>query len=291
MSRAVYRAVVVTGASTGIGYATVSILVKAGHTVFPAVRKGHDAERLKSEFGDRVRPLVFDVTDVLAIAKAAETVRESLSSQTLFGLVNNAGIAVPGPLVHLPLEAFRYQIEVNLTGQVAVIQAFAPLLGVDRLLPGRPGRIVNISSVAGRIGTPFLGAYVASKHGLEGLSEALRRELMPYGIDVILVAPGSVATPIWGKADHDLDPATVGEYGTALRAFSQFMIREGRKTLPPERIGQTVLRALTVQRPKTRYAVVPNPFRNWFLPIHLPSRWVDAVVAQRLGLKRDKNSL
>jgi NAD(P)-dependent dehydrogenase (short-subunit alcohol dehydrogenase family) len=279
------RAVVVTGASTGIGLGTVRVLTEAGHYVFPVARKTIDARRLTDTFGDRVTVLTFDVTDPAAISAAAATVRERLAGRTLHGLVNNAGVAVAGPLIHQPLDAFRHQIEVNLIGQVAVIQAFAPLLGVDPGLTGNPGRIVNISSVGGKIGPPFLGAYAASKHGLEGLSESLRRELMLYGIDVILVGPGSVATPIWEKADGNPDPATIGGYGKAVQTFAGLMVKDGRRGYPPERVGRTVLTALTARNPKTRYAVVPNALINWVLPTRLPSRWVDALIAGQVGLK------
>ncbi|MCB1543293.1 MAG: SDR family NAD(P)-dependent oxidoreductase, partial [Rhodoblastus sp.] len=175
------RSVVVTGASTGIGYAIAQLLAREGFHVFAGVRRMDDADRLVEEIGDEVTPLVFDVTDPQGVADAARDVGERLGDTTLAGLVNNAGIATAGPLLHQPIEEFRRQIEVNLIAQVAVIQAFAPLLGADRARKGEPGRIVNMSSVAGRIAAPFLGAYAASKHALEAVSDSLRRELLLYG--------------------------------------------------------------------------------------------------------------
>ena len=172
------KSVVVTGVSTGIGWGTTKTLIQKGFRVFGSVRKIQDAERLQKEFGENFIPLIFDVTDEPAVQTAAKEVREQLHAQTLFGLVNNAGIAVPAPLIHQDTDDFRHQFEVNLISVLIVTKAFVPLLGTDRSLRGKPGRIINISSVGGKFGGPFLGAYASSKHGLEGFSESLRRELM-----------------------------------------------------------------------------------------------------------------
>jgi NAD(P)-dependent dehydrogenase (short-subunit alcohol dehydrogenase family) len=177
------KSVVVTGASTGIGWGIAKVLVAQGFQVYGSVRRPDDGLRLQREFGSGFTPLLMDVTDELAVRSAAATVAEQLGRTTLTGLINNAGIAVAGPLLHLPLTEYRRQLEVNLIGPLLVTQAFAGLLGTDRDRPGPPGRIINISSVAGKLGVPFLGAYVASKHGLEGMSESLRRELLLYGIE------------------------------------------------------------------------------------------------------------
>jgi NAD(P)-dependent dehydrogenase (short-subunit alcohol dehydrogenase family) len=277
--------VVVTGASTGIGLGTTRVLIEHGLHVFGSVRKAADAERLKATFGEKITPLIFDVIDEPAVHAAAAQVRTALAGSTLLGLVNNAGIAVGGPLLHLPTAEFRTQMEVNLVGPLIVTQAFAPLLGADRSLRGQPGRIVNISSVGGRIGAPFVGAYAASKHGLEGFSESLRRELMLYGIDVIIVGPGAVATPIWDKAESsDASPYDATEYGPLLRRFQAYFIADGRKGLPPERVGATVYEALTAAKPRTRYAVVRRFVADWLLPTLLPRRMVDQAIASRLGL-------
>ena len=170
--------------------------------MFGSVRKQADADRLKSEFGANFTPLLFDVTDEAAVLAAAREVRAALNGETLFGLVNNAGVAVAGPVLELAADEFRRQMDVNVIGPIIATQAFAPLLGSDPSLKGKRGRIVMISSVAGRSGNPLTPAYSASKHAIEGLSESLRREMMLFGIDVIIVAPGAVKTPIWGKADE-----------------------------------------------------------------------------------------
>jgi NAD(P)-dependent dehydrogenase (short-subunit alcohol dehydrogenase family) len=279
------KTVVVTGASTGIGWGCVKVLLASGARVVGSVRKPADADRLSKEFCPNFTPLVFDVTDEAAVAAGARQVAEALGGETLSGLVNNAGIAVPGPLLYLKIDDFEHQLTVNVTGQLIVTQAFAPLLGVDRSRKGAPGRIVMVSSVGGKNAMPFLGVYCASKFALEGMSESLRRELMPFGIDVIIVAPGAVATPIWDKADTlDLTPFADTPYTAALKKLKAFMVANGRKGLAPERLGETVKAALTLSNPKTRYTVAPNPLQN-LMATTLPKRVVDNIIARQLGLK------
>src|SRR5690349_3268517 len=279
--------VVVTGVSTGIGWGMTRILIQHGFRVFGSVRKPEDAERLSNEFGELFVPLIFDVTDEAAVVAAAREVRAQLKGETLFGLVNNAGIAAPGPLIYLPTDEFRYQLEVNLVGILIVTKAFAPLLGVDRSLRGRPGRIINISSVSGKSASPFVGAYSTSKHGLEGFSESLRRELILYGIDVIIVGPGPIATPIWDKAQEaNLSQYANTDYVEPARRAQEYMVRNGKKGLPPERVGEVVLQALTLPNPRVRYAVVGRDSLQRFLQRLLPKRLVDRIIARALGLNQ-----
>jgi NAD(P)-dependent dehydrogenase (short-subunit alcohol dehydrogenase family) len=278
------RSVVVTGTSTGIGWGTAKVLIAQGFRVFGSVRKTSDAERLAAEFGDRFVLLLFDVTDEAAVKAAAAHVRAELAGEKLAGLVNNAGVAVAGPLLELPIEEFRHQIEINLIGVVITTQAFAPLVGTDRGLKGDPGRIVNISSVGGKNAVPFLAPYAASKFALEGLSESLRRELLPFGVDVIVIAPGAVATPIWSKAEQvDVTPYLNTPYATALERMRAYMLTLGKSGLPPERIGEAVLHVLTTAKPKVRTTVTPRPFED-FLARTLPKRVVDRMIGGRLGL-------
>lgn len=280
------QSVVVTGVSTGIGWGITKVLIQHGFRVFGSVRKIQDAERLRAEFGAAFVPLIFDITNESKVNTAAQLVRDQLKGETLLGLVNNAGVAVPAPLILQPIDDFRHQIEVNLTGALIVTQAFVPLLGTDRSLKGKPGRILNISSVGGRNGGPFIGAYVASKHGLEGLSESLRRELMLYGIDVIIIGPGSVATPIWDKAEaEDIGPYQETEYTEALKRTQKYMITEGRNGYPPEKLGEVVLQALTTSNPRIRYAVVPGNPIMLFIQSLLPKRMIDNIIAKNLGFK------
>ncbi|MBG0801562.1 SDR family oxidoreductase [Methylocystis sp. H4A] len=279
------KAVVVTGASTGIGAACVSLLVENGFLVFASVRKDSDAAALIARHGASVAPLLFDVTDAQSIATAARDVGARLGDETLAGLVNNAGVAVPGPLLHLPIDDFRRQIDVNLIGQLRIIQAFAPLLGAGAQRRGAPGRIVNMSSVAGRFAAPFLGAYAASKFALEGMSDALRRELMVYGVDVVLIEPGMIATPIWDKAEEtDLALFEGTAYAAPGRRMLKWLVEAGRRAPGPEAVAREVLRALTAPRPPIRIPIVRNRFTDYTLRSLLPARFVDWLTARRLGL-------
>jgi NAD(P)-dependent dehydrogenase (short-subunit alcohol dehydrogenase family) len=278
------RSVVITGTSTGIGWGTAKVLIGNGFRVFGSVRKTSDAERLAAEFGDRFVPLIFDVTDEAAVTAAAADVRAALAGGRLAGLVNNAGVAVAGPLLELPTAEFRRQIEINLVGVVIVTKAFAPLVGTDPSLTGDPGRIVNISSVGGRVGNPFVAPYNASKFAIEGLSESLRREMLLWGIDVIIIGPGAVSTPIWSKAEQiDTSPFRDTPYAQPLDRLRAYMLKLGENGLPPERVGEVVLQALTAAKPKVRYAITPEPMRDWIMR-NLPKRMIDRMVGSRLGL-------
>ena len=186
--------VVVTGVSTGIGWGTTKVLVAKGFRVFGSVRKQPDADRLQKEFGNGFVPLVMDITDADAVHQAAQRVGSMTGDRNLAGLVNNAGIVVSGPLLYLKPREYRRQLEVNMISPLVVIQAFAPLLGTDKKRQGHAGRVVNISSTTAKVVIPLLGAYSSSKAGLEGMSDALRQELMLFGIDVVIIEPGTVNT-------------------------------------------------------------------------------------------------
>jgi NAD(P)-dependent dehydrogenase (short-subunit alcohol dehydrogenase family) len=278
------RSVVITGASTGIGWATAKLLLDRGFRVFGSVRKPADADRLKSEFGANFTPLLFDVTDEAAVLAAAREVRTALNGETLAGLVNNAGIAVAGPLLQVAAGEFRRQLDINVIGPIISTQAFGPLLGADPSLKGPKGRIVMISSVAGKSGNPMTSAYTASKHAIEGLSESLRRELMLFGIDVVIVAPGAVKTPIWGKAEGvDMSGLGNSSYAPALEKVREFTRHLGEIGLPPEKIAAVIVEALTAAHPKVRYQITPDPMRHLITGM-LPKRMVDRIIAKRLGL-------
>jgi NAD(P)-dependent dehydrogenase (short-subunit alcohol dehydrogenase family) len=278
------KSVVVTGASTGIGWGCAKVLIKKGFRVFGSVRKQADADRLSAELGANFVPLLFDVTDQAAVNAGAETTAKALGGEPLAGLVNNAGIAVSGPLLYLDVDEFRKQLDVNITGPLIVTQAFAPLLLPQSAKGSKPGRIVMMSSVGGKNASPFVGPYNASKFGLEGLSESLRRELMLLGIDVIVIAPGAVATPIWDKAESvDITRYANTPFAPALNNIRNYMLTSGRKGLKPERLGRAVWHALTTAKPKVRYVVTPDPVQN-FMVNTLPKRMVDRMIAGRLGL-------
>jgi len=279
------KSVVITGASTGIGWATAKLLLDKGFRVFGSVRKQADADRLRGEFGANFTPLLFDVTDEGAVLSAAREVRAALNGEALAGLVNNAGIAVPGPVLELSADEFRRQMDVNVVGPIIATQAFGPLLGSDTSLRGPKGRIVMISSVAGKNGNPLTPAYCASKHAIEGLSESLRRELMLFGIDVVIVAPGPVKTPIWSKGQDsfDIDKYKNSPYLPALQKVTAYMQRLDAIGLPAEKIAEIVYTALTVPNPKVRYQIAPDPMRHLMTAV-LPKRMVDKIIARRVGL-------
>ncbi|HIC37786.1 MAG TPA: SDR family oxidoreductase [Candidatus Marinimicrobia bacterium] len=279
------KAVVITGVSTGIGRASTEVLVNAGYHVFGSVRKQEDADALKIKLGENYTPLLFDVRDEEAVKRSVEQVKQRLGTDgQLIGLVNNAGIGLGGPSQHLDVDIFRKQFEVNFFGVVSVTNAFLELLGA-RKDANRKGKIIMISSIGGKRAFPFLGPYTASKHAIEGYSDALRIELQLYGIDVIVIEPGAVITAIWDKVPDPQDnPFINTEYATALQKFYGFFIKEGKKGLPAEVIGNTVKNILETDKPKTRYVLVKNKFRNFILPSILPDRKFDKMIGKALGL-------
>ncbi|MEO0449762.1 MAG: SDR family oxidoreductase [Pseudomonadota bacterium] len=281
------KTVVITGASTGIGRTTAEHLAKKGWQVFAGIRKESDGAALKAA-DDRIIPILLDVTQPKQVDAAVETVRAALSGQKLAGLVNNAGIANMGPLALQPLDQFKSHFDVNVFGLLRASQAFAPLLGMDETLKGKSGRIINITSVGGRLASPFLGAYTATKHAVESMTDSLRRELVIFGIDAIAVGPGAVRTPIWDKAE---DANKANQYSNSpwakpIEKFSDTMLDGGRTGLEPEIIARTIEKALTTAKPKARYAPVPNKLTNFTLPMLLPKRVVDGFFWKRFGMNQ-----
>lgn len=272
--------VVVTGASSGIGEACARRLAALGFDVFAGVRKAQDGERLQREIPG-VTALQIDVTDAESIAAAARRIEEATAGRGLAGLVNNAGIAVPAPLEHQPLDDFRHQIEVNLIGQVAVTQAFIPLLRVAR------GRIVNMSSIGGKVAVPLLGAYAASKFAIEGFSDSLRRELRPWGIEVSVIEPGTIATPIWDKGIVSGDELRAAmsadaerDYGPLIATVRTASERGARTGLPPDAVARDVAHALTARKPRTRYLVGREAKSRGAIARYLPDRFMDSAIAR-----------
>jgi NAD(P)-dependent dehydrogenase (short-subunit alcohol dehydrogenase family) len=252
----VERTIVVTGASSGIGRASAMRLVREGFLVFAGVRNPLDAERLRHENGDRVFPIELDVTDGAAIAVAVETVRARVGGLGLHGLVNNAGIGLVGPLEYMELDELRRQFEVNVFGQIAVTQAFLPLVRAAH------GRIVNMTSVGSHIAIPFGGALCASKSAFGLLSDALRLELHASGIAVSIIEPGAIATPAVDKTLGDaeaavraLPPEGAAQYGEMIREFMRRGAERERHGSSPDVVAAAVAHALTARRPKSRYVV------------------------------------
>jgi NAD(P)-dependent dehydrogenase (short-subunit alcohol dehydrogenase family) len=249
-------AVLVTGASTGIGEACALGLAGAGYRVFAAVRRAEDGRRVEAADPSRIHPLLLDVTSPDQIASAAREVGDAVGEAGLAGLVNNAGIAVGGPLEFVPPDGLRRQLEVNVVGLHAVTVAFLPLIRRAR------GRIVNIGSIAGRIASPFTGPYAASKHAVEALTDSLRLELAPEGIHVSVVEPGQVRTPIWAKGLAEfarfaerVPPEGVARYAGRLKAFRWILERAPKHSVPPEVVAGAVLHALGARKPHTRYVI------------------------------------
>ncbi|MDC0230343.1 SDR family oxidoreductase [Aureispira] len=277
--------IVITGASTGIGYTTSKALIKKGYRVFGSVRKEADANKLSEEFGKNFEPLLFDVTDPEGVRSGARKTAQLIGDQGLTALINNAGIAVGGPLMHIPLEDFRWQIEVNVLGLLSTSQAFLPLLGASKNCNHTPGRILNISSVAGKISNPFMGAYCASKHAVEAISDTMRIELQLYGVDVITIGPGVVKTPIWHKAeDFDLKKYENTDYKKSGYIIQKFMEKLSNNGFEQEEFGEMMVKIIETKKPKTRYPLVYQKFRNWTLLRMIPRRTLDRIIGKKIGL-------
>jgi NAD(P)-dependent dehydrogenase (short-subunit alcohol dehydrogenase family) len=270
--------VLVTGASTGIGEAAVLHLRGLGFDVVGGVRRDEDAERLE---GSGIRTVRLDVTDAGQIAAA----RGELGDGSLAALVNNAGIAVAAPLEFIPIDRLRQQLEVNLIGQIAVTQAFLPALRRAR------GRIVNVSSIGGRVALPLVGPYSASKFALEGASDSLRRELRGQGVDVILVEPGGVKTPIWQKGERLADemmenvpPEGERLYGRMIAQLRKETAKiEQERGMEPREVAEAIGEALTAERPRTRYLVGGDAKLRARMARVLPDRLMDRLIGRALG--------
>lgn len=281
------QSVVISGVSTGIGEDAARLLCRRGYRVYGTVRRVEDGERLRAELGEAFTPLLLDVRNEAAVRAAAARVAAELVGAPLFGLVNNAGIADPGPLLCVSPASLRTHYEVNVIGVLHMVQAFVPMMRARD--NDRPGRIVNISSVAGRLAYPFMGAYAASKHALEALSDSLRRELLIYGIDVIVIQPGTISTQIQGKAAHIQTAFADSDYHMTLTHID--MAEQRRAGLPASVVSDKILTALTVAKPKTRY-VIPNEWiRLWLVPRYLPDRWLDRIADRMLGFARLRAAL
>jgi NAD(P)-dependent dehydrogenase (short-subunit alcohol dehydrogenase family) len=272
--------VVITGASSGIGEATALRLARAGFDVFAGVRKDEDAERVAA-LHEKVRPLKIDVADDASVKAAADEVGEI----AIAGLVNNAGISVSGPLEFVPLDEWRKQLNVNVIGQVAVTQAFLPGIRAAK------GRIVNISSVGGKIAAPLLSPYAGSKFALEGISDSLRRELRPFGVHVALVEPGAIATEIWRKGTAAADeligqapPEAEAVYGKLIAAIRKQAADATDRAIPPDEVAKVIEHALTAEKPRVRYVVGGDAKQRIRASAVLPDSVFDRLVARALGI-------
>jgi NAD(P)-dependent dehydrogenase (short-subunit alcohol dehydrogenase family) len=277
------RTVLVTGASTGIGRATALRLDADGWRVFAGTRDPADGESLGQAASDRLVSITLDVTIPEQIAAAAELIEREAGSG-LDGLVNNAGVAIPGPLETIPLEDFRRQIEVNLTAYVAVAQAMLPSIRK------REGRLVFLSSIGGRVAFPFGGPYHASKFATEAIGDVFRQELRPWGIKVAIIEPGSIDTPIWGRGQRKAEeieakaPRTNLLYGAAIEKFRKVMEDTAERGIPPEKVADAIAHALESNRPKSRYLVGLDAKVQARLKPLIPTGLFDRIVAHQLNL-------
>jgi NAD(P)-dependent dehydrogenase (short-subunit alcohol dehydrogenase family) len=276
------RSVLITGASTGIGRATALRLDNAGWRIYAGVRKQEDAEALGKAGSERLVPLILDITDAGQIAAAAARIEAETEGHGLDGLVNNAGIAVPGPLETLAIDDFRRQIEVNVTGHVAVTQALLPAIREAR------GRIVFLSSIGGRVALPLTGAYHAAKFGIEAVGDVFRQELRPWGISVSIVEPGSIDTPIWERGERIADelgtPAREALYGKAVEGYRKTIRETAERGIPAEQAAKAIEHALSASRPRARYLVGLEAKVAAAAKVLIPTRIFDRIVARKMNL-------
>ncbi len=280
------KSILITGASTGIGKACSLEFARLGFKVFAGVRREEDGQKVKAESTGDLQPVILDVTDAETIAAAATMITESVGEAGLWGLMNNAGVSMNGPMEIMPIAKLRRQLEVNVIGQIAVTQAVMPLLRQAQ------GRILFVSSINGAMSPPFMGPYSASKFAVEALADAMRLELRPWGIEVCLVEPGPIQTPIWEKsissADSmiaDINPEGYERYREATDIFRNLILESSKRSDPVEKVVRAAVHCMTARRPKTRYYL---KFYNRFMSRGfrtVPDRMRDWILRKAIGLK------
>ena len=281
------RTIVITGVSTGIGYAIAQELIAHGYRVIGTVRKQEDADRVRAALGQRAHVVLMDVADDEQVQRAAGEITAMVGERGIAALVNNAGIAVAGPLMHVDLEELRYQFDVNVVGVVAMTQAMLPLLGGRKDSPMPPGRVLNLGSVSAHVTYPFLAPYAASKRALEAISDGMRRELALYGIDVIVMVVGAVQTPIWSKVSaEDLDRYAKTDYASAVAQMAATTSDLSKNSMPVARVAVAARRALEQAKPKARHILVNDYWRGWLLTRLIPTRLFDYALTRQFGLTR-----
>ena len=282
------KTILITGVSTGIGKSCAKILSSNNYKVFGTIRTEEDAKILKKELGEFFFPIIMDVTNEDSIYKAKGIIEQQIPNKKLDVLINNAGIALGGPIKYIDTDMFRKQFEVNLFGVVSVTKKFLDLLGATEENQHQ-GKIIMISSISGKRSYPFVSPYVASKHALEGLSDCIRKELMLYGIDVILIEPGPIKTAIWDKApDPDNNPFSKTEYNPILKKFYDAVIEQGKLGLDAEAVSKKIKKIIEMKKPKTRYVITGKKLINYTLPSILPDRLFDKLTAKMLGITKPK---
>jgi len=278
--------ILITGASTGIGYSLCKVYLANNCRVLGSVRSKKDANRLARELGKSFHPLIFDVTDHKAIEQSVDQVKEITKDEGLNCLINNAGIAVGSTIVHTKLEDYQRQFDVNFFGAIAVTKAYLPLLGAVENYSKKPGKILNISSISGEIAFPFMSPYCASKSALNAFSDSLRREMLVYGIDVITIAPGPIKTPIWAKSAKAPEGVMKSVYGPALKKFLEQMKLGEDKGMEANELAEEIYKVYRSNKPKVKYVFMNRKFTNFTIPKYfLSSRKLDAFIKKQFFSK------
>jgi short-subunit dehydrogenase len=275
----------ITGVSTGIGYDAMKTLILKGYHVIGSVRKNEDAHRLKAEFVSKASILTFDVTDHPTMEKEINSIRPLLESQGLHCLINNAGLAVPGPMELLKTEELSYQMDVNVLSVHKITNLLLPYLGTNK--PYQAGKIINISSVSGLFNSPYNGAYCISKHALESMTDVYRRELSSFGIQVIAIEPGPIQTEIWSKNKGQLDRFLNSDYGEILSNADKMIEGAEKSAFPVSVISDLIYKILITDQPKTRYLIHRKPTLFKLLAYYLPDKMVDKLIAKTLAKKEN----
>ncbi len=276
--------VLITGASSGIGEATCKKLTEHDYEVLACVRKESDAARLSALYGARVHPLIMDVTDQPGMEKARETARQIIGLDALVAIVNNAGIVITGAVLYIPIEEWHKQLDVNVLGVIRTTQLFFHFLPKpDQKSDQHPRRIINISSVSGLFASPFLGPYASSKYALEALSDSLRRELYMYDIQVVLIEPGNIITPLWQKAKES-DPYSGPEYDSIISFRDKVIESNIDQGLPVEFVAERILKSIRNKKVRNRYLIKAKAWKFRLIRI-LPTSWVDRMILNKLKSK------
>ena len=270
------KTICITGASTGLGLDATAYMIDKGFDVIATVRKKEDGVKLQNDFGDRVFVVYMDLVDPKSINNAVKTISDHLGERGLYALINNAGVAVPGPLMYLPMEKFKFQFEVNVFGLLEFTQGLFPKLRTEA-----GSRVINISSVSGLVTSPFTGAYSASKFALEALSDGMRRELMLFDIKVVIIEPGPVKTPIWRKNMNVADDYKDTPYKDLLKHAEDVIANTEANAIRPVEVSRAIYRALTLKNPRTRYIVHKKKWLFWLISRAMPDKWLDKLLVKR----------
>jgi NAD(P)-dependent dehydrogenase (short-subunit alcohol dehydrogenase family) len=273
----------ITGVSTGIGYDALTSLVSRGYFVIGTVRKPEDADKIKKEFGDKCIILVFDVRDMETSMAEISTVIPKMEKEGLYCLINNAGIAIPGPLQHITEDEFEQQMDVNVKSVRRITNILLPFLGTDKKYT--PGKIINISSVSGLFNSPYNGSYCISKHALESMTDVYRRELAMFGIRVSAIQPGPIKTEIWNKSKGTLDRFKDTAYGELLSSADKMIENAEKSAFDVKVVTDIIINILQSKQPKTKYLIHRKKFLFRLLAFYLPDKLVDKMIAKTLAKK------